>query len=437
MKTLTAFTAVSIATAAAAAGGENDWPQWRGADGMGHATSTKLPVEWSEQNNVSWRTELPGRGWSSPVIADGKIWMTAAHEKLASEEDAEKRLKENTGGQPLTLLETARFHALCVDAESGELLHDIELFSVDEPQWVHRFNSYASPTPVVAGGKLFCHFGTFGTACVDAADGEVLWKKLDLHVMHENGPGSSPVAVGDLLAFNMDGSDEQFVVALKQSDGSVAWKTERSGKLNDNPQLKKAYGTPIVLQLDGGEQLVSPGANWIYGYDPATGEELWKVDYETLGFSNVARPVAGGGLLFNSTCFMRAEMQAIKLGPQPEVVWKYKKSVPKSPSPVLVGDLLYFVGDSGGLVTCLEAATGELVWSERIASGKYWSAPLAAAGKIYFHSEEGVTTVIEAGREFKVLAENELDGKHMASAAVSGDALFLRTDQALYRIEAK
>jgi outer membrane protein assembly factor BamB len=291
-----------------------------------------------------------------------------------------------------------------------------------------------SPTPIIAGGRLFCHFGAYGSACVDLSSGKVLWKNLDLHVMHENGPGGSPLLAGEHLIFNMDGSDEQYVAALKTSDGKLAWKTKRSGELHKNPQLKKAYGTSIVLQRGGGDELVSPGANWIYGYDPVTGAERWKLSYETLGFSNVARPVAGDGMLFVSTCFMRAEMLGIKMGEQPEIVWRYKKSVPNSPSPILVDDLLYFVGDSGGLVTCLEAKSGDLIWSERIVSGKYWAAPLHAAGKIYFHSEEGMTTVIEAGREFKVVAENKLDGMHMASAAVDGSALILRSDKALYRI---
>ncbi len=431
MRSLAPLIALPLSLTAAA----DDWPQWRGADGQGHSGSRGLPVEWSEEKNVTWKTPLPGRGWSSPVIGAGQVWMTAARETAASDEEVEERLKENTGGQPLTLLDEATFHAICVDAASGELLHDIELFSIDDPQWVHRFNSYASPTPVVEAGRVYCHFGTFGTACVDAASGEVLWRNLDLHCMHENGPGSSPVLVGGHLIIHMDGSDEQYVAALDKADGSLAWKAMRSGELRDNPQLKKAYGTPILIQRDGRDELVSPAANWVYGYDPETGRERWKVDYEVLGFSNVARPVTGDGMLFLSTCFMRAEMLGIRLGGQPEIAWRYGKSVPKTPSPIYVDGLLYFVGDSGGLATCLDAKTGEEVWRERISGGKYWAAPLHAAGKIYFHSEAGVTTVLEAGREFKVVAENRIDGKLMASAAVSGDALFLRSDTALYRIE--
>ena len=414
-----------------------DWNQWRGPSGVGISQAKSLPTQWSEKKNIAWKTPLPGRGWSSPVIEGDRIWVTAAHESLATEEASKKRLKSNTGGQSLIVLEKARFHAICIDMDSGKILHDVELFSVDEPQWVHRFNSYASPTPIIEKGRVYCHFGTYGTACVDSVSGKVLWRNLDMHCMHENGPGGSPVIAGDIIFFHMDGSDQQYVAALNKKDGKLAWRTGRSGKLHSNPQLKKAYSTPLVMRRANATELISAGANWVYGYDPLTGDEKWKVDYETLGFSNVARPVSGEGMLFLSTCFMRAEMLGISLKGAPKILWRYRKSVPSSPSPVYIDGLLFFVGDSGGLVTCLEAKSGKLVWSERIASGKYWAAPLVAAGRIYFHSEEGVTTVIKAGREFEVIAESSLDGKLMASAAVAGEDLFLRTDKAIYRISNK
>lgn len=422
------FTALIIGMSAAA---HADWPAWRGADGLGHSSSEALPVEWDQKKNVTWRTELPGRGWSSPVVADGVAWITTAHEVEASEAEKKERLKANTGGQPVTVLAKAAFHALAVDVESGKLLHDIKLFEVKDPQWVHRFNSYASPTAVIDKGRVYCHFGTFGTACVDAANGKIVWKNLELHCMHENGPGGSPVVAGENLIFHLDGSDVQYVAALNKATGKLAWKTNRSGKLHENPQLKKAYGTPLLY--DG--IIYSPGANWLYGYEPKTGKELWKLDYETLGFSNVSRPVIADGMAFVPTCFMRSQMLGVRLGAQPEVVWRHKKGVPSSPSPIHVEGLLYFASDSGGLVSCLEAKTGELIWSERIASGKYWAAPLHANGRLYFHSEEGVTTVLKTGRKFEILASNDLDEKLMASAAVVGDSLLLRTEKALYRIE--
>lgn len=435
---------LTITTLAALASSQashaDDWPQWRGPAGLGHAPDgSNPPIRWSEDENVVWKTPLPGRGWSSPVIADGIAWMTAAHETPAKPEDAKLRLKKNTGGQPLTLLEDVRLHAIGVDLKTGHIKHDIQLFSVKEPQWVHRFNSYASPTPLIDSGKLYCHFGGLGTACVDTGTAKVIWKNTDpdLNVMHENGPGGSAVLSGKSLIFHLDGSDRQLIAAVDAATGKVKWKTPRSGKLHDNPQLKKAYGTPLIAKIKGEEQVISQGANWLYGYDPADGKELWRLSYGTLGFSNVARGVIAGDRLFLSTGFMRSEMLAIDLPPKtmkPTIAWRYNKAVPKSPSPIVVGNKLYFVADSGGTVTCLDTQGGESVWRERISSGTYWAAPTYANGHIYFHSEEGVTTVIKADSEFEVVAENKLDGRHFASAAVTGDDLILRTDKALYRI---
>jgi len=418
-----------------------DWPQWRGPGGQGHAGGTNVATEWSETKNIAWKTPLPGRGWSSPVIEGDRIWVTAAHETEASEEERAKRLASNTGGQAVTVLAEARFHALCLDKQTGKLLHDVEVLTKKSPQWVHRFNSYASPSPVVENGRVYCHFGSSGTVCVDARSGDVLWRNQDpkLVARHENGPGSSPVLVGDHLVFHLDGSDRQFIAALDKQTGRIAWTTDRGGELDADPQLKKAYGTPLVLEIDGKTQIVSPGANWLYGYDPKDGKELWRLSYGELGFSNVARPVtsADGTMLYHCSGFMNSRMLAIRLGKGTDagIVWTYKKAVPTTPSPVLVGKELYFIGDSGGLVSCLDAESGDLLWSDRIASGRYWSAPTYVDGKLYFHGEEGVTTVLKPGPKLEVLAENKLDGKHFASLAVDDGALFLRTDTALYRIE--
>ena len=306
-----------------------------------------------------------------------------------------------------------------------------------EPQWVHELNSYASPTPLLDKGRLYCHFGSYGTACVDTSTAKVLWQNQGLEVMHENGPGSTPVLWKDRVIFHMDGSDQQFIAALDKKTGKLAWKTDRSGEMNKNPQLKKAYGTPLMLKIDGKEHVVSPAADWLYGYDPASGKELWKLSYGILGFSNVPRPVAGHGMIFLSTSFMRAQILAIRYdkSANPSISWRHKRSVPKTSSPILVGKELYFVSDAGGVVTCLDAFTGKVHWQERI-KGNHSSSPTYADGKLYFHSREGVTTVIKPGKDkLDVLANNQLPGQHMSSLAISGSALFLRTDKALYRIE--
>lgn len=414
-----------------------DWPQWRGPDGQGHSSATGLPVEWSETTNVAWKTATPGRGWSSPVIDGREIWLTTAVETAARPEDAERRTKSNTGDQPVTVLDQVELRALCVDRDTGQLTRDVLLLTVKEPQWVHRLNSYASPTPVLEAGRLYAHFGAFGTACLDTKSGKVLWKNTDLVVMHENGPGSTPVLWQNLLVFHMDGSDRQFVAALDKRTGKVAWKTDRSGEMNANPQLKKSYGTPLVVEVAGQPQLFSPGTDWLYGYDPATGRELWKVPYGQLGFSITPRPVAGQGLFFMATGFGKKQMLAMKIGGStaPEIVWRYAKGIPTMPSPLLVGDALYFV-DDGGFLTCLDARTGAERYRERL-GGNFSASPTFADGRLYLSSREGVTYVVAPGPKFELLAKNELPGTIMASAAIADGALFLRTDTALYRFGKK
>lgn len=408
-----------------------NWPEWRGPDGQGHAEGGGYPVTWSETSNVAWKTAIPGRGWSSPVIWGNQIWMTTALEVAAPAEKQQERLKSNTNDQPLTLLEELKLHAVCLDRASGKLLHDVELLTLHDPQWVHQMNSYASPTPVIEQGRLYCHFGTFGTACVDTTNGKVLWTNTDLHLMHENGPGGSPVLWKNLLIFHGDGSDVQFVAALDKQSGKVAWKTDRSGKLEDKPITRATYSTPLLV----GAQLVSTGPNWLYGYDPASGRELWKMPYDTQGFAMSARAVTGNGMVYYSTGFMKAHLQAVKLGTASlEIVWDYPKGVPTMSSPLLVDDLIYFVHE-GGILTCLAAKTGKQIYRERM-EGEFYASPLLAAGRMYFFSAGGKSFVVAPGKDFQVLATNELQGRQMASPAAVDGALFIRTDKALYKISA-
>lgn len=426
----TALAVVSTSLSAA------EWPEWRGPGGQGHAQATGLPASWSETKNVSWKTELPGRAWSSPVIEGKNIWMTTAIETPAKKEDVERRLKVNTGDQSLTLLEKVELRALCVDRDTGRLTQNILLLSLREPQWVHALNSYASGTPVIEDGRLYCHFGALGNACLDTRAGKLLWTNTSLVVMHENGPGSTPVLWKNLMIFHLDGSDQQFIAALDKRTGRLAWKTPRSGEMNKNPQLKKSYGTPLVATLNGKEQIISPSSDWIYGYDQQ-GRELWRVKYGQLGFSLTPRPVIGHGMIFMSTGFLKPQILALRYQglEKPEIAWRYEKGAPTMPSPLLVGDEFYFVSD-GGIFTCLDAKTGAEHYRERL-GGNYSASPTYADGNIYVHNREGLSTILKPGKQFEVLEKNPLPGKIFASLAAVGHSLFLRTDTALYCIEQK
>lgn len=413
------------------------WPQWRGPEGQGHAaTAHDLPGTWSETDNVAWKTPLPGRGWSSAVLDERHAWLTAAVETAATDAERAEGLAESTNSQPVEVVRAVTMHALAVDRESGKLVHDVELFRVEKPQPIHTLNSFASPSPVLAAGRLYCHFGDYGTACVDTALARVVWVNRDLRLDHMNGPGSTPVLWRDRLVIPCDGSDVQYIAALDTATGTVAWRTPRSGELRGNPDLKKAYGTPLVLAVGGRDVVVSPGADWVYGYDPESGRELWRRSYGVLGFSIVPRPVASRDLVFMSTGFTKPEMLALRLGAAgaaPEIVWRQPRGAPTMPSPLVVGGEVYVVNDKG-IATCLESETGAVVWSERL-GGNFSSSPLFADGRIFVGNRDGATFVIRPGRTFELLATNRLDGQIFATPAALGRSIYLRTDEALYRLE--
>jgi outer membrane protein assembly factor BamB len=382
----------------------DEWPQFRGPAGDGHARQRGLPLSWSEEQNVAWKTPITGLGWSSPVIRDGKIWLTTALD----------------GGRSL--------RAVCLDADSGDLVYDQEIFHVETPAPVHKKNSFASPTPILEGDRVYLHFGDNGTACL-TDDGTIVWRTNELKYAHGHGPAGSPVLYNDLLIASCDGTDVQYVVALDKSSGSIRWKTDRQGAM--------AYSTPLVFQADGRDQLVSTGGEWVMGYDPSTGDELWRVQYPR-GYSNVPRPVYACGLVFVASGYDTPWLYAIRPDGRGDVTgthveWKLQKGAPLNPSPLVIGDEIYLVDDKG-TATCLDAKTGEKHWQKRV-PGDYSASPLHADDRIYLTNEVGATTVIAPGRTFMELATNTVDGNTLASLAVAGRAIYLRTDKHLYRIE--
>jgi outer membrane protein assembly factor BamB len=311
------------------------------------------------------------------------------------------------------------------------------VFDTETPEHVASVNSYASPTSAIEAGRVYVHYGTYGTACLDTRNGRILWSRRDLTCDHHEGPGSSVMLHGNLLCFNVDGRDVQYVIALDKSTGKTVWKTNRS--IDYTPfatNLRKGFCTPIILEAGGGLQLFSPGAKAMISYDPQSGEELWKIRYN--GWSMVPRPLFGHGLLYVITDYEKPELWAVRPEGRGDVtdthvVWKVTKDMPRTASLLLVDDLLYMANDEGyGL--CLEAKTGERVWRERL-KGKYSASPIYGSGRIYFFNEKNLTSVIEPGRQFKVLAENQLEERVMATPAVAGEAFILRSKTHLYRLE--
>lgn len=434
MRTCLCLALLSAATANAA----DEWPQFRGPDANGHSEATGLPLEWSETKNVRWKVAIPGDGHSSPVISGNQIWVTTAIPVPLSEEEEKERLAQIPNSRGLELAGKLSLRAVCVDRQTGKVIRNIEAIAVDEPEPVHGLNSYASPTPILEAGRLYCHFGAYGTACIDTGSGNVLWRNTEHHVDHQNGPGASPALWNDLLILNFDGIDEQYVAAIDKQSGETAWMTKRSGSMPEKKEFRKTYSTPGLVEHDGKAQVIIPGADWVYAYDPATGDEIWKAAYGTLGFSTVPRPVFGHGMTFISTSFIRPRLLAIRYNGTGDVTdshiaWQMDGQLPRKTSMLLIGDELVFIADNG-IATCLDAQTGSEHWKERV-EGNYSASPLFVDGRVYFFSQEGVATVVAPGKEFETLAENTLDGGFMASPAVAGKAIYLRTDTHLYRIE--
>lgn len=390
-----------------------DWTEFRGHNGSGLAPATaKPPTTWSETQNVRWKTAIHGKGWSSPVVFHDQVWLTTATE------------------------DGKQLFAMCIKADTGSVIHDIKVFDVEKPEFCHATNSYASCSPVVETGKVYVHFGSYGTALLDTTTGKTVWERRDLACDHFRGPASSPVIFEGLLILSFDGVDQQYLVALNKATGETVWKTARSTDYKtSNGDNKKAYSTPGLFTINGQVQMVSPGAVGSIAYDPRTGKELWSVRHG--GMNASARVLHGHGHFFFTTGDGPTNLIAVPdSGPsERKVTYTLSKTVPKRSSPILVDDLLYYTSDAG-IITCVEATTGKEVWQKRHA-GNFWASPIHADGKLYFPNQEGVTYVLASGREYKLLSENKLDIGGNASPAVDGNAIIHRTRTHLYRLEAK
>jgi len=383
-----------------------EWPQFRGPDGQGHSAERGLPTEWSETQNVVWKVPVPGRGWSSPVIVAGRVWLTTA---IQAGRDTSLRL-------------------VSFEAATGKPSIDVEVFRIKNLELLNAKNSHASPTPIVEGDRVYVHFGAQGTAALSTT-GDVVWKTRLLYES-QHGNGGSPVLYGDLLIVSCDGFDEASVIALDKQTGKKRWQTLR-------PQpWSQAYSTPLAIHVGDRDLIVSVGAFHAVAYDPQNGKEIWRVDYPE-GFSNVPRPVYGAGLVFITTGFQQPSLLAIRPDgkgnvTKSHVAWTLSRGAPLTPSPLVVGDDLYVVNDAG-IASNIDARTGAIRWQHRLGASVSAS-PVFADGRIYFLDEEGKTTVVNPGPSFQQVAINSLDGAALASMAVASQSFFIRTGTHLYRV---
>lgn len=388
------------------------WTEYRGPFDNGYSLANGVPSVWSESSNILWKRETPGKGWSSPVILDSQIWITSASEK----------------GKEL--------YALAYDLDTGKEIHNITVFRKDSVQESHPLNSYASPSPVIEKGRVYVHFGAYGTAAIDTESGKIIWTREDIICEHEVGPGSSPFIYQNLLILTMDGTDVQYIEALDKNTGKTIWKTPRGLDFTDfSEESRKAYSTPIISLIDGIDQLIIPGPHAVMAYDPDTGKQLWIVHYR--GFSCSARPVIGDGVIFINTGFSNSSYMAVKLGGSGDLtktntIWENRKSLQARSSALYIEGLLYVI-NTGGQAKCLDAASGKVLWTKRVGR-QTSSSPIYVDGKIYSFDEEGLCTIFKPGKSFMKVAENTLSDGCMASPAVLDNTLIVRTKSRLLRI---
>ena len=393
-----------------------DWPEFRGADAQGHSDAKNMPQYWGPSQHVVWKTPVAGIGWSSPVVVGTRIFLTSAVSLSGKEEPTADR----------------SLRVISLDALTGKPVWDVELFQVKSPR-AHRKNSHASPTPIFEDKKLYVHFGHLGTACLDALTGKTIWSTQEFAYSPVHGNGGSPVLFEDLLIFSADAETDPKVIALDKTTGKTRWTFARQSEA----KKKFSFCTPLIIDVNGQKQLITPGSGVVNALNPKDGTEIWRFNYDQ-GYSVVPRPIFAHGILFISTGFDKPVVLAIKPDGKGDVTathlaWSIDKFAPHDPSMVVIGDELYFVADNG-VLSCVDAKTGQIHYQERC-SGPISASPLVADSKLYLQDEKGLGVVVKPGKTFQILAKNDLAEHSLASYAVIGSDLLIRTEGNLYRIK--
>jgi outer membrane protein assembly factor BamB len=391
-----------------------NWPGFRGPSGQGISQERNLPLAWSLRENLAWRTDIPGTGWSSPIVWEDRVFVTSASPDGTS------------------------CHLVCLDTASGKIVWDKDLFHQNSPRKMAE-NSHATPTPVTDGKRVYAAFNGGRIVAVDDR-GNIAWSWRDEQFVSKHGLAASPILYRGLLIMPFDGNgptdpdnigfrtawDGAFVVALDTRTGQEKWRAKRG-------LSRQAHVTPMVIEVNGRSQIVSGAGDVVQGFDPDSGERLWTV--QSPGEGVVPSIVFGQGLVFTSSGYGSPAIRTIRPDGRGEatathIAWESRANVPLMPSFVYADGLLFCVKESG-VATCLDAKTGQVIWTERL-SGSYGASPVLAEGRLYCVAEDGTTTVVAAGREFKQLAENPLQGLCKASPAISGGRIFIRSQSSLF-----
>lgn len=413
----------------------HQWPGFRGPLGTGLAPHADPPVEWSEEENVRWKTELPGLGHSSPVVWGDRIFLTSAIP--FGEPLAEPRYSGRPGAHNnLPVTRRQRFVVLAVDRDSGKILWQTTVREALPHEGGHETGSLASASPVTDGERVYAFFGSHGLFCLDVAGGRILWETDfgDMFSKHGHGEGASPALGGDIIAINWDHEEESFVAALDKRTGEERWRVPRPGE-------GTSWSSPIVVNLEEGPQLVVAATGAIRGYDLATGREIWRAS--GLSDNVVATPVFGDGIVYALSSYTFRSGMAIDirgasgdLDGTDHILWRRHDRTPYVPSPLLVDGILYFFAHYQGVLTRAVGRTGsEPTGPFRLEQlREIYASPVAAPGRVYVLERNGLAMVLSDAPEPTLLGHGKLDDRFSATPALHGDSIFLRGERFLYRI---
>jgi outer membrane protein assembly factor BamB len=400
---------------------DKNWTHLRGSNLNGISVTDKIPLIWND-SNIIWKTEIHDRGFSSPVVYNNQIWLTTA----------------TTDGKEL--------YAVCIDFQTGKIIYDIKVFTPGEIEKKHSLNTYATPTPCIEKGFVYVHYGNMGTACINTSNGLIVWKRTDFKCKFVQGAASSPVLYKNLIILHFEGTDVRFIVALDKSNGNVIWKKDRPSEPFEPLTVigRKAYITPLIVNSEGRDMLISNGSAVCIAYDPNSGEEIWRV--VDGAESTIAMPFTEKGVVFWYTGYQVAadgskftELLAVNPAGKGDItttniIWKKRDELSQNQmlSPVIKDGLIYTV-NTKNILMCIDAATGDEVWSTHVISN-YNASPVYIKGNIWFFSVKGEVLAIKAGRKYDVVVQNKMDSGIWATPAVLRNSVILRTEKYLYRI---
>jgi outer membrane protein assembly factor BamB len=416
------FFSVAFLCASERAGSQDkNWTHFRGSNLNGIALDENIPLKWDD-SAIKWKTEIHDKGYSSPVVYDNQIWVTTA----------------TPDGKEL--------YAVCTDFQTGKIIYDIKVFTPDEVEGKHSLNTYASPTACIEKGFVYVHYGSMGTACINTTNGSIVWKRNDFKCKHVQGPASSPVIYKNLLILHFEGVDVRYIVALDKSNGKIIWRSDRPTEPYEPLTRigRKAYITPLIINVKGRDMLISNGSAVCIAYDPNNGREIWRV--VDGAESTIAMPFAENGVMFWYTGFTedgngKKFTELLSVNPdgngditRTNVIWKKREELSRNQclTPVIKDGLIYTVNTRNTMM-CIDAATGEEVWSTHVTSN-YDASPIYVNGNILFFSVKGEVLILKAGRKYDVVAKNQMDSGIWATPAILRNSVILRTQKYLYRI---